>query len=86
MSPSTSPKTRLNVGQIHGRPASRNSAQLLARFMPIVAVSQPQGSKPIQRTEIGPVGRTGSAGTMSSTIGPLREERIVLRTASCPRT
>ena len=83
MWPSTSAKTRLNVGTAHGRVASRNSLQLPARFMPSMAVSQPHGSKPSQRSDTGPVPRAG-AGSTSSTIGPFRDERIVLRTGSAP--
>ena len=47
------------------------------------AVSQPQGSAPSQRNDTGPVSRA-AAGSTSSTIGPLREERTILTTGSAP--
>ena len=51
--------------------------------MPRIAVSQPHGSNPSQRSDTGPVCRT-AGGRTSSTIGPLRDERIVFFTGSLP--
>ena len=85
MCPASSANIRLHVGTRHPLTARRSPATVLARSIASKDVSQPQQVAPSQRKETGPVARTDS-GSSSSTMGPLREWRMVLLTGSLPRT